>query len=55
MFFSRKVSGGRGIGLYLCRMNLLAGGHSIRYETSKDFKVLPGANFVIQFREATIG
>lgn len=55
MFFSRKVSGGRGIGLYLCRMNLLAGGHSIRYATAKDFDLLPGANFVIQFRGLSLG
>jgi signal transduction histidine kinase len=50
MFFTRKVSGGRGIGLYLCRMNLLAGGHSIKYATDKKFRLLPGANFVIDFK-----
>lgn len=50
MFFSRKVSGGRGIGLYLSRVNLLAGGHHIEYVTDEEFEVLPGANFVIEFR-----
>lgn len=53
MFFTRKVSGGRGIGLYLCRMNLLAGGHSIKYATDKKFRLLTGANFVIDFKGAS--
>ncbi|PSN05736.1 hypothetical protein C7293_31555 [filamentous cyanobacterium CCT1] len=55
MFFSKKISGGRGIGLYLCKMNLLAGGHSIRYATSKEFALLSGANFVIAFKGGNIG
>lgn len=50
MFFSRKVSGGRGIGLYLCRVNLMAGGHSIEYATKKQDKPLNGANFLIDFK-----
>ncbi|MCP6530844.1 ATP-binding protein, partial [Klebsiella pneumoniae] len=47
LFFTRKQKGGRGVGLYLCKQNLLASGHSIRYETRDDFKILSGANFAI--------
>jgi C4-dicarboxylate-specific signal transduction histidine kinase len=50
LFFTRKQRGGRGIGLYLCRQNLMAGGHKIRYETQDENKILPGANFVIGFK-----
>ncbi|WP_351088225.1 ATP-binding protein [Shewanella sp. S1-49-MNA-CIBAN-0167] len=50
LFFTRKQRGGRGIGLYLCRQNLMAGGHKIRYETQDENKILPGANFVIEFK-----
>ncbi|MEL4417397.1 ATP-binding protein [Shewanella algae] len=50
MFFTRKSSGGRGIGLYLCRVNLMAGGHSIAYAIESKFKVLSGANFVIDLK-----
>ncbi|MGI2201248.1 ATP-binding protein [Shewanella baltica] len=50
LFFTRKQRGGRGIGLYLCRQNLMAGGHKIRYETVEENKILPGANFVIEFK-----
>jgi signal transduction histidine kinase len=50
MFFTRKMNGGRGIGLYLCRMNLAAGGHSIRYASESKYQLLPGANFVIDFK-----
>lgn len=53
MFFTRKVSGGRGIGLYLCRVNLLANGHHIKYADEKELEVLSGANFVIEFKGAT--
>lgn len=53
MFFTRKVSGGRGIGLYLCRINLMAGGHSIEYVTDSKCKVLEGANFAIGFKGAS--
>lgn len=52
MFFTRKSSGGRGIGLYLCRVNLMAGGHSIKYGKDRSFKKLSGANFVIDFKGA---
>lgn len=49
LFFTKKASGGRGVGLYLCRTNLAAGGHRIWYETEEKNKILPGANFVIEF------
>lgn len=55
MFFTRKTSGGRGIGLYLCRVNLMAGGHTIRFATERKFRKLDGANFVIDFRGADFG
>ncbi|UXO70746.1 ATP-binding protein [Pantoea dispersa] len=55
MFFTRKSSGGRGIGLYLCRANLQAGGHLIEYTTERKFKRLSGANFVIDFKGANFG
>ncbi|AMH20043.1 histidine kinase [Hafnia paralvei] len=50
LFFTRKQRGGRGVGLYLCKQNLMAGGHSIRYETRHDFKILCGANFALTFK-----
>lgn len=50
LFFSRRV-GGRGIGLYLCRQNLAAGGHTIQLAQQSSYKLLPGANFVISFQE----
>lgn len=50
LFFTRKSSGGRGVGLYLCRINLAAGGHVIHYERDPSKKVLSGANFVIEFK-----
>ncbi|MBK8133129.1 MAG: ATP-binding protein [Gammaproteobacteria bacterium] len=52
LFFTRKVRGGRGVGLYLCRANLAAGGHTIQYATEDRLKVLPGANFIIDFKGA---
>jgi signal transduction histidine kinase len=52
LFFTRKVRGGRGVGLYLCRANLAAGGHTIEYATEERFRVLPGANFVIDLKGA---
>jgi signal transduction histidine kinase len=55
MFFTRKSIGGRGIGLYLCRVNLMAGGHSIQFAAEKKFQKLPGANFVIDFKGANFG
>jgi signal transduction histidine kinase len=53
LFFTRKVRSGRGVGLYLCRANLAVGGHTIQYATEERFKVLPGANFVIDLKGAS--
>ena len=55
LFFTRKARGGRGVGLYLCRANLAAGGHRIRYESKKAGMPLEGANFLITFRGAKFG
>ena len=49
MFFTKRPQG-RGIGLYLCRANLAVARHAIRYATPPDPVVLPGANFIIEFR-----
>lgn len=49
IFFSRRRMG-RGVGLYLSRVNLAVAGHKIRYAEAGDPKVLHGANFVIDFR-----
>ncbi len=51
LFFTRKVRGGRGVGLYLCRTNLAAGGHNIEYADKRQ-AILPGANFLIDFKGA---
>ncbi len=55
IFFTKKASGGRGIGLYLCRTNLTVGGHKIEYVTDDSEKLLPGANFSIYFKGLTHG
>ena len=52
LFFTKKLSGGRGIGLYLCRANLAADYHHIFYISSGTSKVLSGANFAIKFKNA---
>jgi len=52
LFFTRKIRGGRGVGLYLCRANLAAGGHTISYATDNSLRRLSGANFIIDFRGA---
>ena len=52
LFFTRKLRGGRGVGLYLSRANLAAGGHRIHYVTDDAEKLLDGANFAIEFRGA---
>lgn len=52
LFFTRKVRSGRGVGLYLCRANLAAGGHNIWYGESAKERRLSGANFVIEFKGA---
>lgn len=49
LFFTRRASG-RGVGLYLSRVNLEAGRHSIRYATDDDPRILSGANFIIEIR-----
>jgi len=49
LFFTRRRAG-RGVGLYLSRVNLAVANHRIRYATEEDLKVLPGANFIIEFR-----
>jgi signal transduction histidine kinase len=55
LFFTRKIRGGRGVGLYLSRANLAAGGHTIRYAGSEEIRLLRGANFVIEFKGAKNG
>lgn len=52
LFFTRKLRGGRGVGLYLCRANLAVGGHTIDYIQDGNLKKLPGANFMIDFKGA---
>ena len=52
LFFTRKIRGGRGVGLYLCRANLAAGAHTISYVVDQKNKRLPGANFLIDFKGA---
>lgn len=49
LFFTRRA-GGRGVGLYLCKANLGVAHHSIRYAGENDPMVLPGANFIIEFK-----
>lgn len=49
LFFTRRANG-RGVGLYLCRENLAAGGHRIEYAKSRQHKILPGANFVLYLK-----
>jgi signal transduction histidine kinase len=52
LFFTRKLRGGRGVGLYLARANLAAGGHRIRYVVDTTKMPLSGANFAVEFRGA---
>lgn len=49
LFFTRRRLGGRGVGLYLCRANLGSAGHKIHYVQGGHYKILKGANFVIEF------
>lgn len=49
LYFTRRSRGGRGVGLYLCRTNLAAGGHQIWYGVEKGDQLLKGANFVMKF------
>ncbi|MFN3727934.1 MAG: ATP-binding protein, partial [Allosphingosinicella sp.] len=57
LFFTRKIRGGRGVGLYLCRANLAAGGHRISYvgDSGSETDLLSGANFRIEFRGGVNG
>ena len=55
LFFTRKQRSGRGVGLYLARANLAAGGHAIRYRTEDDDIPLDGAAFLIEFRGMEAG
>jgi signal transduction histidine kinase len=52
LFFTKKTGSGRGVGLYLARANLAAGGHKIRYEDKAPEGLLSGANFFITFKGA---
>lgn len=49
LFFTRKKRSGRGVGLYLARSNLAAGGHSLRYVGDDDEPPLEGATFYLGF------
>jgi len=49
LFFTRRANG-RGVGLYLAKANLASGYHTIRYCVDASERVLPGANFGIDFR-----
>lgn len=49
IFFTRRHNG-HGVGLYLSKANLAVAGHSIRYATKEDPKILRGANFIIDFK-----
>lgn len=55
LFFTRKERSGRGVGLYLARANLSAGGHSIRYREAGDSPGLTGAAFYVKFRDIDLG
>lgn len=52
LFFTTKIRGGRGVGLYLSRENLATGGHTIAYSVDPTINKLPGANFLINFKGA---
>lgn len=52
LFFTKKIEGGRGVGLYLSKANLVAGGHNIEYAKQVDDMPLDGANFLITFSGA---
>lgn len=54
LFFTRRIRG-RGVGLYLCKETLAAGGHNIEYVTQGERKALPGANFLIRLRNGFDG
>lgn len=52
LFFTKKIHGGRGVGLYLSKANLVSGGHSISYASRDEDMRLAGANFLIKFNGA---
>lgn len=52
LFFTKKIHGGRGVGLYLSKANLVSGGHAISYASTSKDKRLNGANFLIKFNGA---
>jgi signal transduction histidine kinase len=54
LFFTRRIRG-RGVGLYLCRQTLAAGGHRIEYVPEGPLSRLPGANFAITLRNGFDG
>lgn len=49
LFFTRRAKG-RGLGLFLSRVNLAVARHDIRYATADDPRPLKGANFIIDFQ-----
>ncbi|MBM2575370.1 ATP-binding protein [Jannaschia sp. Os4] len=55
LFFTRKQRSGRGVGLYLAKANLAAGGHALRYREPDEKAPLAGAAFYIRFRDAEFG
>ncbi|NKX67026.1 histidine kinase [Labrenzia sp. 5N] len=52
LFFTRKIQGGRGVGLYLAKANLVSGGHSLSYARDAGSQLLTGANFIIELNGA---
>jgi signal transduction histidine kinase len=54
LFFTKRLRG-RGVGLYLCKQTLAAGGHTIEYVSIDAGKALPGANFKIVLRDGLNG
>ena len=48
-FFSGKGEEGRGLGLYIARQLLERSDYSIELAELKSEKLLPGANFVVNF------
>ena len=52
LFFTKRIHGGRGVGLYLSKANLVSGGHSISYAEQPKDQILSGANFLIKLNGA---
>jgi signal transduction histidine kinase len=53
LFFTRRAKG-RGLGLFLSRVNLAVARHHIRYATADDPRPLKGANFIIEFQGVNV-